>query len=83
LRSDKLLLGLLRCRKNPVGGGDDWTFVSLDMSPQRLLWFRRLTCEIDVQQYACAGLNFVTYHDRSPTIVYDGAAPAPWAAIRR
>jgi hypothetical protein len=26
-----------------------------------------------VQQYACAGLNFGTYYDRSPIIVYDGA----------
>jgi hypothetical protein len=33
----------------------------------------RLTYEINVQQYACAGLNFGTYYDRSPIIVYDGA----------
>ena len=33
----------------------------------------RLTCEINVQQYACAGLNFGTYYDRSPIIAYDGA----------
>ncbi|SHL91700.1 FAD-dependent oxidoreductase [Bradyrhizobium lablabi] len=34
----------------------------------------RLTYEINVQQYACAGLNFGTYYDRSPIIAYDGAA---------
>jgi hypothetical protein len=34
----------------------------------------RLTYEINVQQYACAGLNFGTYYDQSPIIVYDGAA---------
>jgi 2-polyprenyl-6-methoxyphenol hydroxylase-like FAD-dependent oxidoreductase len=33
----------------------------------------RLTHEINVQQYACAGLNFGTYYDRSPIISYDGA----------
>src|SRR3954453_6696324 len=33
----------------------------------------RLTYEINVQQYACAGLNFGSYYDRSPIIVYDGA----------
>jgi hypothetical protein len=37
----------------------------------------RLTYEINVQQYACAGLNFGTYYDRSPIIAYDGTeAPA-------
>jgi hypothetical protein len=35
----------------------------------------RLTYEINVQQYACAGLNFGTYYDRSPIIAYDGATP--------
>ena len=30
--------------------------------------------EINVQQYACAGLNFGSYYDRSPIIAYDGAA---------
>jgi 2-polyprenyl-6-methoxyphenol hydroxylase-like FAD-dependent oxidoreductase len=35
----------------------------------------RLTYEINVQQYACAGLNFGTYCDRSPIIAYDGAEP--------
>jgi len=34
----------------------------------------RLTYEINVQQYACAGLNFGTYYDQSPIIAYDGAA---------
>jgi hypothetical protein len=34
----------------------------------------RLTYEINVQQYACAGLNFGTYYDRSPIIAYDGTA---------
>src|SRR5271169_3711669 len=33
----------------------------------------RLTYEINVQQYACAGLNFGTYYDSSPIIAYDGA----------
>ena len=32
-----------------------------------------LTYEINVQQYACAGLNFGSYYDRSPIIAYDGA----------
>ena len=31
------------------------------------------TYEINVQQYACAGLNFGSYYDRSPIIAYDGA----------
>jgi 2-polyprenyl-6-methoxyphenol hydroxylase-like FAD-dependent oxidoreductase len=35
----------------------------------------RLTYDINVAQYACAGLNFGTYYDRSPIIAYDGAAP--------
>ena len=33
----------------------------------------RLTYEINVQQYACAGLNFGSYYDRSPIIIYDRA----------
>ena len=33
----------------------------------------RLAYKINVQQYACAGLNFGTYYDRSPIIAYDGA----------
>jgi 2-polyprenyl-6-methoxyphenol hydroxylase-like FAD-dependent oxidoreductase len=32
----------------------------------------QLAYEINVQQYACAGLNFGTYYDRSPIIAYDG-----------
>ncbi len=35
----------------------------------------RLTYEINVQQYACAGLNFGTYYDHSPIIAYDGSEP--------
>jgi 2-polyprenyl-6-methoxyphenol hydroxylase-like FAD-dependent oxidoreductase len=34
----------------------------------------RLTYEINVQQYACAGLNFGAYYDASPIIAYDGEA---------
>ena len=33
----------------------------------------RLAYEINVQQYACAGLNFGTYYDRSPIVAYDGS----------
>jgi 2-polyprenyl-6-methoxyphenol hydroxylase-like FAD-dependent oxidoreductase len=32
-----------------------------------------LAYQINVQQYACAGLNFGTYYDSSPIIAYDGA----------
>src|ERR1700761_358695 len=32
----------------------------------------RLTYEINVQQYACAGLNFGAYYDQSQIIAYDG-----------
>jgi 2-polyprenyl-6-methoxyphenol hydroxylase-like FAD-dependent oxidoreductase len=32
-----------------------------------------LAYAINVQQYACAGLNFGTYYDRSPIIAYDGS----------
>jgi 2-polyprenyl-6-methoxyphenol hydroxylase-like FAD-dependent oxidoreductase len=38
----------------------------------------RLTYEINVQQYACAGLNFGTYYDRSPIIAYDGSEHPPY-----
>jgi 2-polyprenyl-6-methoxyphenol hydroxylase-like FAD-dependent oxidoreductase len=38
----------------------------------------RLTYEINVQQYACAGLNFGSYYDRSPIIAYDGGEPPPY-----
>src|SRR3954447_25646985 len=34
----------------------------------------RLAWEINVRQYACAGLNFGSYYDRSPVIAYDGGA---------
>src|SRR5260370_27608153 len=34
----------------------------------------RLAYEINVQQYACAALNFGSYYDRSPIIAYDGSA---------
>jgi 2-polyprenyl-6-methoxyphenol hydroxylase-like FAD-dependent oxidoreductase len=33
---------------------------------------------INVQQYACAGLNFGTYYDRSPIVAYDGAEWPPY-----
>ncbi|MDQ8732272.1 FAD-dependent oxidoreductase [Bradyrhizobium sp. LHD-71] len=33
---------------------------------------------INVQQYACAGLNFGTYYDRSPIIAYDGTEFPPY-----
>jgi 2-polyprenyl-6-methoxyphenol hydroxylase-like FAD-dependent oxidoreductase len=36
--------------------------------------FGRLTYEINVQQYACAGLNFGAYYDQSPIIAYDDTA---------
>ena len=39
----------------------------------------QLTYDINVQQYACAGLNFGTYYDRSPIIAYDGVTPPPYA----
>jgi 2-polyprenyl-6-methoxyphenol hydroxylase-like FAD-dependent oxidoreductase len=35
-----------------------------------------LTYEINVRQYACAGLNFGAYYDASPIIAYDGT-PQP------
>jgi 2-polyprenyl-6-methoxyphenol hydroxylase-like FAD-dependent oxidoreductase len=37
-----------------------------------------MTYAINVQQYACAGLNFGTYYDRSPIIAYDGAEFPPY-----
>src|ERR1700723_2196684 len=42
----------------------------------------QLTYEINVQQYACAGLNFGTYYDQSPIIAYDGAAPPAYTMSR-
>src|SRR5947209_3799623 len=38
----------------------------------------RLAYEINVRQYACAGLNFGTYYDRSPIIAYDGSRHPPY-----
>src|SRR5437588_2115035 len=38
----------------------------------------RTAYAINVQQYACAGLNFGSYYDRSPIIAYDGAAFPPY-----
>ena len=38
----------------------------------------RLAWEINVQQYACAGLNFGSYYDCSPIIAYDGAEHPPY-----
>jgi 2-polyprenyl-6-methoxyphenol hydroxylase-like FAD-dependent oxidoreductase len=38
----------------------------------------KLTYAINVQQYACAGLNFGTYYDRSPIVAYDGAEWPPY-----
>jgi 2-polyprenyl-6-methoxyphenol hydroxylase-like FAD-dependent oxidoreductase len=37
-----------------------------------------LTYAINVQQYACAGLNFGPYYDRSPIVAYDGAEFPPY-----
>lgn len=34
---------------------------------------------LNVQQYACAGLNFGYYYDRSPIIAYDGAQHPPYS----
>jgi 2-polyprenyl-6-methoxyphenol hydroxylase-like FAD-dependent oxidoreductase len=38
----------------------------------------RLTYALNVQQYACAGLNFGAYYDRSPIIAYDGEGHPPY-----
>ena len=38
----------------------------------------RCAYAINVQQYACAGLNFGTYYDRSPIVAYDGAECPPY-----
>jgi 2-polyprenyl-6-methoxyphenol hydroxylase-like FAD-dependent oxidoreductase len=38
----------------------------------------RIAYEINVRQYACAGLNFGTYYDRSPIVAYDGAEQPPY-----
>jgi 2-polyprenyl-6-methoxyphenol hydroxylase-like FAD-dependent oxidoreductase len=38
----------------------------------------RLTYEINVKQYACAGLNFGSYYEASPIIAYDGSQHPPY-----
>jgi 2-polyprenyl-6-methoxyphenol hydroxylase-like FAD-dependent oxidoreductase len=38
----------------------------------------KLTYDINVRQYACAGLNFGTYYDHSPIIAYDGSEHPPY-----
>jgi 2-polyprenyl-6-methoxyphenol hydroxylase-like FAD-dependent oxidoreductase len=38
----------------------------------------RLTYEINVRQYACAGLNFGSYYDNSPITAYDEGKPPPY-----
>jgi len=39
----------------------------------------RAAYDLNVQQYAAAGLNFGYYYDKSPLIVYDGEAPPPYS----
>ena len=39
----------------------------------------RATYDLNVQQYAAAGLNFGYYYDDSPLIAYDGAAHPPYS----
>jgi len=34
--------------------------------------------EINAPQFACAGLNFGYFYDRSPIICYDGERPPPY-----
>ena len=41
----------------------------------------RLAYDNNVKQYACAGLNFGTYYDRSPIIAYDGAEHPAYTMI--
>ena len=38
----------------------------------------KATYAINVQQYACAGLNFGTFYDRSPIVAYDGGEWPPY-----
>jgi 2-polyprenyl-6-methoxyphenol hydroxylase-like FAD-dependent oxidoreductase len=38
----------------------------------------QIAYDINVQQYACVGLNFGPYYDRSPIINYDGAEHPPY-----
>jgi len=52
-----------------------------DAGPQGELARRQvgeLAYRINVQKYACAGLNFGSYYDRSPIIAYDGAEHPPY-----
>ena len=39
----------------------------------------RETYALNVQQYACAGLNFGYYYEQSPIIAYDGEAHVPYS----
>jgi len=39
----------------------------------------RETYELNVQQYACAGLNFGYYYENSPIIAYDGEPHVPYS----
>lgn len=39
----------------------------------------RETYDLNVQQYACAGLNFGYYYEESPIIAYDGEPPVPYS----
>lgn len=39
----------------------------------------RKACELNVQQYACAGLNYGYYYDDSPLIVSDGETPPAYS----
>ncbi len=39
----------------------------------------RKACDLNVQQYACAGLNYGYYYDESPLIVADSEAPPAYS----
>lgn len=39
----------------------------------------RSTYDLNVQQYCCAGLNFVYYYERSPLIIYDDESAPPYS----
>ncbi|HEY4200659.1 MAG TPA: FAD-dependent oxidoreductase [Devosiaceae bacterium] len=39
----------------------------------------RAAYDLNVQQYAAAGLNFGYYYDKSPLIAYDGEMPPPYS----
>jgi 2-polyprenyl-6-methoxyphenol hydroxylase-like FAD-dependent oxidoreductase len=43
------------------------------------LLFGRAAYDLNVQQYAAAGLNFGYYYDRSPLIAYDGEMTPPYS----